>query len=210
MKIIRVFIVVFLFLVPGLSLAAQPREAELGEVVGEVFVKYDDVDDWVAADRGMPMTEGDQIQVVEGGRVEVKLRGGALVRLDEQGALDVLALEKGFAQFYLVAGDLYVSFPGGKRASLEVETPVASVRASSRSSFRVSLAEEGDALQVAVMAGVVDVESVRGQWRVAAGKSLYLEDSYDEFSPLDPPDEWDSWNRDRDRQDKGKTYGDRM
>lgn len=211
MSLPRVLFTLLLSLLPLSAIAAPlQREAELGLVAGAAFIRYEDVDEWVLAESGMPVTEGDQIRVDGEGRVEIRVRGGAVVRLDEESTVDILALEKGFAQLFMPEGDLYAMLPAGKRVGLEVETPLASLRASSKAVFRLSISGEEDAAEIAVSRGEVHVDSIRGSWKVTTGKSLYLEEGISEFGPLDPPDEWDQWNREQDLKEGGGTPGDRL
>lgn len=205
----RVLIALVLCLIPLAAVAAPaPREAEIGLAAGAVFIRYEDVDEWIPAESGMPVTEGDQLRVDGGGRLEIRVRRGVVVRLDEETTVDILALEAGFAHLFMPAGDLYAALPAGGRVGLELETPLASLRASSKAVLRLSVSDEGDAVEIAVGRGEVHVDSSRGGWKVTAGKSLYLEDGIDEFGPLDPPDEWDLWNRERDRAGGARPSGD--
>lgn len=199
MKLTGFLCAVAIILFPVHSLGVDTRDAELTLVSGEVFVKYEEVEEWVAADKGMSLTEGDQLWVAEGGRVEVILRSGGAVRLDEFTVMDVLVLDRDNAQFFMVAGDLYVTYPGGGKPDVEVETTFGSLQPRGRTTFRVALADEGDAVQVDVLRGTVLAETARGTTRIEAGSSLYMEGSAEELSLLDPPDAWDEWNLDRER-----------
>jgi hypothetical protein len=203
---VRLFVAAALLLSLPVLVVAAEKEVTLSHVTGEVLLKYEDVEEWVAAEAGMPLTEGDQIWVGEDGRAEMQFKSGTRLALDETSLFDLLVLEPSLTACYLSAGDLQASFPGGKRVALEVETPLASIRVTTRASFRISLGEEGDALEVAVRTGTVSVETVRGSRKVEAGTAFYFEEGFDEFSPLDPPDEWDQWHLDRERPG-GKRYG---
>lgn len=210
MSLPRVFFLLLCLLPLSAIGASLQREVELGLVAGAAFIRYEDIEEWVPAESGMPVTEGDQIRVDGGGRVEIRVRGGAVVRLDEESTVDILALEKGFVQLFMPEGDLHAILPGGKRVGLEIETPFASLRAASKAVFRLSISGEEDAAEIAVSRGEVYVDSIRGGWKVTAGKSLYLEEGNNEFGPLDPPDEWDLWNRERDLKEGGAIPGDRL
>lgn len=209
MKLVGFLCAVAIILLPFQSPGADSRDAELTFVAGEVFVKYEDVEEWVAADKGMPLTEGDQLWVAEGGRVEVSLRNGGAIRLDEFSVVDVLVLDRDNAQFFMVAGDLYGVYPGGK-PEMEVETPFGSLQPRVRTTFRVALADEGDAVQVDVLKGNVLAETAGGTTRIEGGTSWYLEEGSTELTPLDPPDEWDEWNLERSRPSGPKDRGQRM
>jgi len=54
---------------------------------------------------------------------------------------------------------------------------------------------------ISVYSGVVYAENKDGRTRVDGGNTLSLrEGTYAELSPLGPPDEWERWNRERDRR----------
>jgi len=135
-----------------------------------------------------------------GGRTELQLRGGSFLRLDENSALEILTVEKDSFQFYLAEGRSYVNFRGLRGTLLQIDTPDASIRAYDRSNFRIETIQDGYT-DISVYRGVVYAESREGRTSVDGGKTLSLrEGTYAELSPLGPPDEWERWNRRRDRR----------
>jgi hypothetical protein len=148
----------------------------------------------------MPLVEGDRIWVPEGGRTEIQLRDGTFLRLDENSALEILTIESESFQFYLTEGRTYINFKGLKGSLLQMDTPLSSIRAYDRSLYGVDVTREGNT-DISVFQGSVSVESREGSTWVNAGKTLSLrEGNYAELAPLGPPDEWESWNRQRDRK----------
>jgi len=146
------------------------------------------------------LRDGDRIWVPEGGKTELQLRDGTYLRLDEKSALEILTLDKDSFQFYLNEGHAYANFKGRRGSVLQMDTPVSSIRAYDHSIFRMDISDDG-LTQVSVWIGTVDAESKSGRTTVSSGHTLTLkEETYAELSPLGPPDEWERWNRERDRR----------
>ncbi len=168
-------------------------------VEGDVQIITSDASDWVPASINMPLREGDRIWVPGGGRLELYRQDGTVMRLDENTSLDLLATEAESLQVYLAGGRAYVGYRGGRNDMLQIDSPVASMRAYGEA--RLSVAVGNGDTEVSVYKGFVYAESRTGRTDVAAGNSLFLRDnSYADMSPLGPPDEWESWNRERDER----------
>jgi ferric-dicitrate binding protein FerR (iron transport regulator) len=143
----------------------------------------------------MPLSDGDQIWVPEGGRTELQLRDGTFFRLDENSALEILTVERDSFQFYLTEGRSYANFRGWKGSLLQIDTPDSSIRAYDRSNFRIETTEDGDT-DISVYRGVVYAENRDGRTSVNGGNTLSLrEGTYAELSPLEPPDDWEKWKK---------------
>ena len=201
MKIIKYVVLAFiLFCFPTFSLGSTLGSLRISLMEGDVQVRTEDTGEWVLASINMPLMDGDQIWVPEGGRTELQLRDGTFLRLDEKSALEILTVEKDSFQFYLAEGRSYVNFRGLRGTLLQIDTPDASIRAYDRSNFRIETIQDGYT-DISVYRGVVYAESREGRTSVDGGKTLSLrEGTYAELSPLGPPDEWERWNRRRDRR----------
>jgi hypothetical protein len=172
----------------------------LSLIDGDVQIRTEDTEEWVPASINMPLKDGDRIWVPEGGKTELQLRDGTLLRLDESTSLEILTVEKDSFQFYLNEGRSYANFRGFEGSFLQIDTPVSSIRAYDRSIFRIDITHDGYT-DLSVYRGYVNAENRDGSTRVDAGKTLSLrEETYAELSPLGPPDDWERWNRERDRR----------
>src|SRR4051794_4216239 len=80
------------------SFAATNGFARISLLQGDVLVKTEDSPDWVPASINTPIGEGDSIWSPEGARVEVQLKNGSFIRLDQQSSLDVLTVEDDYLQ----------------------------------------------------------------------------------------------------------------
>jgi len=201
MKILKYAVLVFmLFYLPAFSSGSTPGSLRLSLIEGDVQVKTEDAGEWVPASINMPLMDGDRIWVPDGGRTELQLRDGTFLRLDENSALEILTVEKDSYQFYLTEGRSYSNFRGLKGTLLQIDTPDSSIRVYDRSNFRIETTQDGYT-DISVYRGIVYAESRDGETSVDGGKTLSLgERTYAELSPLGPPDEWERWNRKRDRR----------
>jgi len=191
-------------IVGAVALSASNSEAApLGAmrvvlVQGDVQVKIADAGEWVPASVNMPLVEGDELWVPEGSRAALQTNNGSYIRLDRDTALQVLRMDRDSFQFYLAQGYAYVLSLARKRTVLQFDTPDATIRAFGNATFRIDI--PGGETDVSVLKGSVLAENDAGTTTVRAGSMLALgADGYAEHSPLLPPDDWERWNRDRDR-----------
>ncbi|MFN3480328.1 MAG: FecR domain-containing protein, partial [Thermodesulfovibrionales bacterium] len=205
MKAKAMFILTVLILLPSIAFSSLTGEIRLSLVEGDVQVRPGDTEEWFPASINTPVLEGDRLWVPDRGRLEMQLRDGSILRLNENTSLDVLRMEDGSLQFYINSGSLYINFTGRKRY-LQIDAPGASIRVYERSKFRVDVSENGR-IDVSTYSGNVYVESGRGRSSVRAGNMLSIRDEeYAELSPLGPSDEWERWNRERDRRLTERRY----
>lgn len=191
-------IVLMLIFLPASSYASNLGYMHISLIQGDVQIKTDDTLDWVAASINMPLKENDRLWVPEAGRLEITLRDGTCVRLDQNSGIELLTVGEDSYQFYLSSGRAYVNFRGQDNAILQMDTPLSAVRTYDNSKFKIDVSDSG-LTALSVITGAVYAESRSGQTRVGSGKTLTLgEDLYAELSPLGSPDEWESWNRNRD------------
>jgi hypothetical protein len=201
MKILKYLILAFMLLsFPAYSQGSTLGSLRISLIEGDVQVKTEDTGEWVPASINMPLMDGDRLWVPEGGRTELQLRDGTFLRLDENSALEILTVEKDSFQVYLTEGRSYANFRGLKGSLLQVDTPDSSTRVYDRSNFRIETRQDGYT-DISVYEGVAYSENRDGETTVDEGNTLSLgEGAYAELSPLGPPDEWERWNRDRDRR----------
>ncbi len=206
MKIYKLIIIaLILFLLPTYAYSSNLGSLRISLIQGDVQVKTEDTSEWVPASINMPLKEGDGVWVPESGRAELQLRDGTYVRLDESSSLEILTAGEDSSQFYLTTGHAYVNFRGPRDSLLQIDTPVSSIRAYDRSKFKIDVSPDGFT-DISVFKGTVYAESRNGKTRISAGKTLSVgEDFFADLSPLGSPDEWENWNRERNRKlDEGR------
>jgi hypothetical protein len=187
-----------LLLFPATSGAELLGTMRVRLVDGDVQVKIAETGEWAPASVNMPLVEGDELWVPDGGVSAIQTSNGVNVRLDRNTALQVLRTERDSFQFSLSQGRAYVLSNAPRRSVLQFDTPDASIRTFGSSTFRIDVPDgETDVL---VFRGTVTAENASGTTRVSSGSMLVLgSDGYAELSPLPPPDNWQVWNERRDR-----------
>ncbi|HEY6008919.1 MAG TPA: FecR family protein, partial [Geobacteraceae bacterium] len=199
MTVVRTFaVIIFLFLIPLHAQAAVQGFARLSLVEGNVQLRSEGDADWLPAAVNTPLIEGDSVWCPAGSRAEVQLADGSVVRLDGRTSLEVVDLEADFSRMYLGMGHIYVSTGTLRERSLQFDVYETSVKVYDRARFRIDIAADGEE-EVSIFRGSVYVEGDGGKTRVRTGEMLTLDEARSEVSPLNPPDAWERWNRDRDR-----------
>ena len=206
MKTLKILLAMAVLLLPAYAHSSLGN-ARISFLQGDVQVRTPEVGEWMPAAVNTPVDEGDELWVPEGARVELRLGGGTSIRLDRNSALQILTLEKTSSQFYLSEGRVYVDRNAGRGNVIQLDTPGSSVRAYDRAVFRVDVSDEF--VDLSVFTGSVDAEGRNGRTRVNAGRTLTLQDGrYAELAPVGERDDWDNWNRERDRRyaSRGDSY----
>ncbi|MEA5115226.1 MAG: DUF6600 domain-containing protein [Geobacteraceae bacterium] len=193
-------ILMLLVLIPAAAFSQDLEKARIGYMKGDVQISTkDNPEDWFAAAVNTPLQEGDRIWVPAGGRNEVQILGGVVIRLDAATSFDILSLGEDSYQFYLNVGRTYINNRRYGVEHIQVDTPLSSISCYDNSLVMIDAAESG-ATEISVLSGEAYVETSNGKIRVTAGNTLRIsEDLAAEFLPLNSPDEWEQWNRDRDR-----------
>ncbi len=193
-------IVAFILLFPSLAFSEDLGLMRLSLVRGNVQIISQDSGDWAPASINMPLNEGDRLWVPEDSRLEIQVRGGVYVRADELSSIDILSLSSDAIQLYMDHGHLYINNRRGGIQTVQVDTPRSSVRSYDNSIMLLDVAEDSTT-EVQSLKGYVYAENREGKTRIASGSALTIRpDGTAELSPIGPPDEWETWNRDLDMQ----------
>ena len=197
MKILKtVMLAVVLLLAPAYAFSSNYGYMRISLIEGDVQINTPDAGDWGYASINIPLAEGDQVWVPQGGRAELQLNSGTYLRLDENTALQILAIDKDSSQFYLSQGFAYIFYDAPRGSVIQVDTPDASTRAFNRAIFRIDMSDRYT--DVSVYKGYVETENQAGTTRINAGSMLSLgQNTNGEVSPLGTPDEWERWNKRR-------------
>ncbi len=194
-----IWLTALLICLPTLSYPSSLGHMHISFLEGDVQIHTEDTGDWVPASINLPLKDGDRIWVPAGGRLELRLRDGTALRLDEKTALDILTLEKDSYQFYLAEGRAYVNSRGSRESMLQIDTPMSTFRAYDRAIFRIDILNDRDT-DLSVYLGSVYAESHDGRTRVDQDRTLAMRAGLPaELGPMGPPDEWERWNRSRNR-----------
>jgi uncharacterized protein DUF6600/FecR-like protein len=199
MKTIKTVMILAMLLVsPVHAFSANLGSLRISLIEGDVQVKTPEAGDWALAALNGPLMEGDQVWVPEGGRAELQLNTGSVIRLDRNSSLQILSVDRDSSQFYLSQGHAYLFYDNPRGSVIQVDTPDASTHAYERAIFRIDLSEEYQTTDVAVYRGYVEAENRIGTMRINAGDMLTVgRDTNGEVAPMGPPDEWETWNKER-------------
>lgn len=184
---------------PGYT--TDPGNIYLRYLEGDVQVKTGDAKEWLPASINMPLTDSDQIWVPDNGRAEMFLRNGTIVRLDRSTFLEMPAPGDKQTRFYLGAGRVYGNVIVEKGNAVILETPAASFSAQAHSVFRIDVAENEDST-ASVFQGELYADRGTGQMKINAGERMVLKKDaqHPVLAKLLPADEWEQWNKQRDRE----------
>lgn len=201
MRWIRYAMLLGVMLLPGLVFADDLGLVRLSLIDGDVQTLIKDTTDWTDAAINLPLNEGDRLWVSEESKAELQIEGGVYVRGDGNTALDLLTISHESAQFYLDQGHIYINNRRGGIETVQVDTPLSSLRSYDNSIMMIDVSDIDGATEVSVLKGYVYAESRAGATRVNAGNTLTIRsESNAEIAPIGSPDEWERWNADRDRQ----------
>ncbi len=180
--------------------AGPVRMARISYIQGSVTWRPNDSVDWSEASSNLPLRQGAQIWVSNGSKAEVQFDDGSRLRLGT-GSVAVLQTlysdDKGeFSEIKLNSGLASLSMTN-KDSQYQVDTPLASVKASGPSRIRVGA---GSDVEVAVRRGQADVEGNQGHTTLYANEYLDIPDDNSQFDVRRLPnaDSWDQFSDSRD------------
>ncbi len=174
--------------------------ARLAYISGDVsFARGDDPDEWQPADPNIPMTLGDRVWT-GGGRLELQVHGGNIVRLANGTDLAALNLTEDTQQFSVSSGVASFQIRRlGDDDVFEVDTPNAAITFERTGDYRIDVRENGET-RLQVRRGRAIVASGGGQVPLGAGDGILIEGQepprYDMVA-VSAPDGWDRWVAER-------------
>ncbi len=183
------------------SASGPVRLARFSVVRGSVTWRGDDQAEWSQASVNLPLRQGAQIWVSEGGRAEIQFDDGSLLRLGNNALVTLQTLysdqDGEFTEMKLNDGLISLRLKH-EHSIYQIDTPLVSVKTSGPSKLRIGA---GDGVEVAVKSGRATIEGGQGKATLESGDYLDLRDSESAYDPHGLPrsDSWDQWNDDRDR-----------
>ncbi|UCE80001.1 MAG: FecR domain-containing protein [Nitrospiraceae bacterium] len=202
-------ILCILLFLPSFAYSSDLGTMRTSLVEGDVQMQPYDLSEYIPVSINMPLRDGDQLWVPRSGKLEIQMIDGSYVRLDEATSLIIERAGHETSLFYLKDGQAYINFSGRDRNTLTINTPVTSLTAYKRVIFTIRV-DEYERLNVSVIKGTLHADSSFNISTIRAGKTLYVSrDGYAELRPIDRPDYWEQWNRDRDYWLREKRYSSR-
>jgi hypothetical protein len=169
-------------------------------IEGDVQIKRGDSKEWIPAAINVPMKEEDKLWVPEAGKAELQFHMGTYLRCDQNTGLSLLILKNNSSQFYLSEGLAYLNFDAPKGSFLQFDTPVSSIGVYEKATFRVDVTDKAST-RISVFEGILYAETDAGKTTVESGNILFIKQGGDaELAPLGPSDDWENWNKERDKK----------
>ena len=139
------------------------------------YARGDDPDNWQPPDINVPLTLGDRLYTDRGGRAELQIQGGTVVRLDATTDLAAANLTEDTKQISQNLGSAsYQVRRLGAEEVFEVDTPNAAVTFDAPGDYRVDVDNDGNS-RIRVRAGRVIVASGGGQVTLSAGDEMDID-----------------------------------
>lgn len=200
-----IFLLILTILLPAYAFCKDIGYLRSSLVEGDAQINTEYITEWLPLSINVPIREKDKIWVPDGSKVELNTRDGSYIRLNEYSSLEVINLERNFLRFYMPSGHLYINYKPYKDSLLKIDLDESTIIASTRALFRVDVSNSSS--KISVFKGEVKVENRDGRIVVTEGKTLSLREGYGpEITSLGPVDDWERWNRERDRTITEKRY----
>jgi hypothetical protein len=181
--------------------APQTDVARVSLIHGDVSMQRGDTGDWEVTSINAPLVRGDQVATGEKSRAEIQLDYADIVRLAARSQVKIADLTRTRIQLQVAQG--YASFTQfkGSEADVEIDTPNVAVRPLKRGRYRVQVNSDSET-DVIVRDGEAEITTPQGSTTVKAGEMIMVRGTDNpEYKIASAPgkDDWDSWNKDRDR-----------
>ncbi|MBV9849955.1 MAG: FecR domain-containing protein [Armatimonadetes bacterium] len=185
------------------------RLARFSYVRGNVTWRPSDTAAWSPATVNLPLRQGAQVWVANGGRAEVQFDDGSLLRLGNGAVVTLQTLysdaDGEFTELQMSEGLCTLRLRHAQ-SIFQVDTPLVSVKSVGPSNVRIGV---DASVEIAVRGGSAVAEGGQGKQTLRSGDYMELVDAsapYD-IGSVPGPDSWDRWNDDRDRLLAGQDSG---
>ncbi len=169
---------------------------------GDVTIQRGDSGDLTEAALNAPLVTGDRILTGPGSRAEVQFDYGHFVRLAPNAELRMQELKPDRYLIAVATGTVSFSRVEDYDSDVELNTPSISVRPARKGNYRVSVLPDGTT-EITVRDGQAEIYSPSGVQRLGKNQTMLVrgDASNPEFQTVAElrKDEFDEWNRDRDR-----------
>lgn len=197
-RIIWLLLVFSIFVFPIFSYAGVVAPARLLMMDGDILFRTPESDEWLPAAINTPLDEGDSIWFPQDSRGEIQLSDGTIVRLDAGSQLDFIANEDGFTHLHLTSGKLYLrTSQTMTKDSLQIDADDTTVVPAARTRLRIDMLPNSQE-EIAIFKGSAYLQGSGSRTTVRSGEVISLEESHQQISPLNPPDNWETWNKAQD------------
>lgn len=204
-------LLVALAVIVGDGLQAQSRRRARAErtrgtavvtmVDGEIRARDARTGDWIAAEGGMGLERGDQIETGFDSRAELEFEPVNFARLDEDTTVTIGGIGRRSFRMRLEKGELIYSVWKGAEADVEIDVGELTVRPLKAGVYRIRKNERSTV--ITVRKGVAEVDSPDGVETVKKGRQFSVRSRGDDFNyrlaSAPRRDGMDDWSIHRDR-----------
>ena len=179
----------------------EPGVARVSLIQGEVSSMRGDSGDEVAVAVNTPLVQGDKVSTDQQSRTEIQLDHANVLRLDQNTRVTLADLSRARIQVQVAQGLVGYTVLTGNEAGIEIDTPNVAIHPLHEGSFRLQVVSESET-QFVVRDGEAEVSTSQGSTRVQKNQIITIQGSDNpqyQVARAPEPDEWDQWNRDRDR-----------
>lgn len=178
------------------------RLARFSYVQGNITWRESDADTWTPATVNLPIREGAQVWVTDGGRAEIQFDDGGLLRLGNGSVITLQTLTSDAnGEFTEIQMNEGVSTLRLKHANslYQIDTPLVSIESEGPSNVRIGV---DSSVEIAVHSGNSSIHGSAGDLEMTSGDYLDIPnaDASYQIDGIPSSDSWDIWNDSRDRQ----------
>jgi Family of unknown function (DUF6600)/FecR protein len=180
----------------------QPGVARLSYIHGDVSTQRGDNAQWVAGTLNTPVVTGDRVSTGQKSRAELQLDYANILRMSDDATATVANLARTNIQVQVGQGLTEYSVLKGSEADAEIDTPNAAVHPLGEGDYRILVNSDAET-QVIVREGSAEVSTPQGSTQVDKGQMITVAGTDNPQYKTDPAparDDWDAWNRDRDKR----------
>lgn len=201
MRKLSLLLLVLATVAPAQDTDAGRGVARLSLLNGDVSVRRGDSGDWTAAAVNAPVVVDDRVSTGPNSRAEIQFDWANMLRLAGQSEVRMRELSERRYLIELGRGLATLTVLRDSEADVDLSTPAVSVRPTRRGAYRVEVLEDGTT-EITVKQGEAEIYTPRGTQRLRQGESMQVRGTGDpEFQTTRArgDDDWDRWNRNRDR-----------
>lgn len=178
-----------------------PAVAHISLIKGDVSAQRGDTGDWAATTVNAPVMRGDQVATGDQARTEIQLDYANVVRLAAHSQMKLADLTRQRIQIQVAQGYADYTVFKGNESDVEIDTPNVSVHPTKPGRYRIQVNSDAET-DVIVRDGEAEITTPQGSTRVREGELITVRGTDNpEYKISEAPekDDWDQWNRDRDR-----------
>lgn len=197
---ILLFLLAIMIMLPSWAQAGEQGVARVRFIAGEAWFQTLDDNDWLPLTAQTPLDAGDAVWCPEScSKLEIEINDGSILRLDSDSGMTFIAVSDNFNRLEISNGRFYVNTLGkSEQSKLQLDADDTKIFPNTGTKLRVDLLANR-IKEVSVFAGTANFEQSDRRIIVKAGELIKMDGIRNKLLALNPADDWDRWNRERDR-----------